>query len=325
VKTASTIDAMFNLFYADDRSIAHVTTGRLPIRAPGTDPALPTIGTGEYDWRGFLGAKAHPQTINPSTGLILDWNSKPALGWGAADNNWSHGSVQRKDLLTGALGTGKRDAAQIAAAANKAATQDLRVTEVWPAIVDVLKTAPAPNVRVGTAADLLVAWRAFGGSRLDRDRDGKIDHPGAAIMDAAWPLLARAVLRPVLGDLVERLAQLHRVSDDPNAQGSAFLDGWYGYVDKDLRRLLGHTVRAPFETQFCGSGNLDSCRESLWSALEQACDQLEAKQGPEPTAWRADARPERIRFLSGPLRDTMAWTNRPTFQQVISFSGHRGR
>ena len=94
------VEAMFNLFYADDRDIAHVTAGRLPIRAPGTDPALPTIGTGEYDWRGFLGAKAHPQTVNPASGAILDWNSKPARGWGAADGNWSYGSVQRKDLLT---------------------------------------------------------------------------------------------------------------------------------------------------------------------------------------------------------------------------------
>ena len=89
VKTASSVDAMFNFFYVDDRDVAYVTTGRLPIRAPGTDPSLPTIGTGEYDWRGFLTAKAHPQTINPASGAILDWNSKPAIGWGAADDNWS--------------------------------------------------------------------------------------------------------------------------------------------------------------------------------------------------------------------------------------------
>jgi acyl-homoserine lactone acylase PvdQ len=325
VNTVSRVEAMFNFFYVDDRDIAYVTAGRLPIRAAGTDPALPTVGTGEFDWRGFLSARAHPQTVNPSSGAILDWNSKPATGWGAADDDWSYGPVQRKDLLTAALGAGRRDAAQLVAAANKAATQDLRVMEVWPIIADVLRTAPTPNVRVGTAADLLVAWRAFDGSRLDRDRDGKIDHPGAAIMDVAWPLFARAVMRPVLGDLVERLARLHTVSDDPSPQGSAFLDGWYGYVDKDLRRLLGHTVRGGYSTQFCGAGNVDSCRESLWSALEQACDILQAKQGRDPTTWRADAGPERIGFTTGLISDTMAWTNRPTFQQVMSFSSHRPR
>ena len=325
VVTVSRVEAMFNFFYVDDRDIAYATVGRLPIRAAGTDPALPTVGTGDYDWRGFLSAKAHPQAINPPSGVILDWNSKPAAGWGAADDNWSFGSVQRKDLLTAALGAGKKDAAQVVAASNKAATQDLRVLEVWPMIAEVLKSAPTPNFRVGTAADMLIAWRASGASRLDRDGDGKIDQPGAAIMDVAWPLFAKAVMRPVLGSLVERLAVLHPVSDDPSPQGSAFLDGWYGYVEKDLRRLLGLTVRDPFRIRYCGRGNLDDCRESLWSAFEQACDILQAKQGIDPTTWRADAKPERIGFAPGLISDTMAWTNRPTFQQVMSFSGHRPR
>jgi acyl-homoserine lactone acylase PvdQ len=324
-KAVGQIEAMFNIFYADERDIAHVTAGRLPIRAPGTDPALPTIGTGEYDWRGFLSAKAHPQSVNPASGLILDWNSKPARSWGASDSNWSYGSVQRKDLLTAALGTGKRDAAQLVAAANRAATQDLRVLEVWPTIADVLATGPAPSLRERTAVDLVTAWRAAGGSRLDRDLDGKIDHAGAAVMDAAWPLIARAVMRPVLGGLVERLAQLHIVSDDANSQGSAYQDGWYGYVDKDLRALLDRSVASPYSQRYCGGGDIDACRESLWAAIAEACTAVAAKQGVDPVAWQADARAERINFTTGLLRDTLAWTNRPTFQQVMSFKGHRKR
>jgi hypothetical protein len=173
--------------------------------------------------------------------------------------------------------------------------------------------------------DIVNAWRAAGGSRLDRDIDGKVDHPGAAIMDAAWPLIARAVMRPVLGDLVERLAQLHIVSDDANSQGSAYIAGWYGYVDKDLRTQLGRTVRSPYSTRYCGGGDLDACRASLWDAIAQASAALETKQGSDLAAWRADARAERIDFTTGLLRDTLAWTNRPTFQQVMSFKGHRTR
>ena len=60
---------------------------------------------------------------------------------GAADDNWSYGSVQRKDLLTAALGAGKKSVAEVVAASNKAATQDLRVMAVWPMIADVLATA----------------------------------------------------------------------------------------------------------------------------------------------------------------------------------------
>lgn len=325
VQAVSGVEAMFNFFYADDRDIAHVTAGRLPIRGTGTDPALPTVGTGEYDWRGFVAAKNRPQTINPASGAILDWNSKPAAGWGAADDNWSYGSVQRKDLLTAALGAGTKSAADVVAASNKASTQDLRVMEVWPAIADVLATGPPPGLLERTAADLLTAWRASGGSRLDRDLDGRVDHPGAAIMDAAWPLIARAVMRPVLGDLVVRLAQLHIVSDNAGSQGSAFIDGWYGYVDKDLRSLLGRSVQAPYSTRYCGRGDLDACRASLWAAITEACKALTVRHTSDPATWWADARAERINFTTGLLTDTMAWTNRPTFQQVMSFSGHRRR
>lgn len=325
VRTLGGMEAMFNFFYADDRDIAHYTAGRLPLRAPGTDPALPTVGTGEYEWRGFLPARGHPQSINPPSGAILDWNSKPAAGFGAADDNWDYGSVQRKDLLTAAVGSGKVDLVRLTGAMNKAATQDLRALEVWPVIAAVLATGPPPGVRAREAADLVTAWRAAGGSRLDRDLDGLVDHPGAAVLDASWPLLARAVVRPVLGDLVERLATLHLVSDDANSQGSAYLSGWYGHVDKDLRTLLRRPVRDAFSTGYCGAGQLDACRASLWSAIAQAVDELSAKQGVDPSAWRASATAERIDFTTGLIRDTMRWANRPTFQQVMSFKGHRPR
>ena len=59
--------------------------------------------------------------------------------------------------------------------------------------------------------------------------------------------------------------------------------------------------------------------------LETVANKLAAAQGEDPNAWRADATPERIRFLIGPLSDTMRWANRPTFQQVMEFSGHRRR
>ena len=180
-------------------------------------------------------------------------------------------------------------------------------------------------MRVREAADLVIIWRAFGGSRLDRDLDGFIDYPGAAVLDAAWPLIARAVMRPVLGDLVERLAALHVVSDDANTQGSAYQDGWYGYVEKDLRTLLGRDVRRPYSRAYCGGGDVDACREALWNALAGAVSTLTAKQGPSPSKWHASATAERIDFTTGLIRDTMRWTNRPTFQQVMSFAGHRPR
>ena len=54
--------------------------------------------------------------------------------------------------------------------------------------------------------------------------------------------------------------------------------------------------------------------------LSPAGAQLAAAQGPDPAAWRAEATAERIRFTSRILPN-----RRPTFQQVVTFSGHRPR
>ena len=99
--------------------------------------------------------------------------------------------------------------------------------------------------------------------------------------------------------------------------------GWNGYVDKDLRTLLGRRVNGKFNTRFCGQGNLDACRGSLWAALDAAGTQLAAAQGPDPAAWRQSATGERIRFAPGLLPTTMRWTNRPTFHLLMEFGGHR--
>jgi len=326
VKAVSAVEFGFNWFYADDRDIAHYSSGRLPLRAPGTDPALPTLGTGAYDWRGFLSVAAHPQSIDPKSGLLLNWNNKPAADVGAADSNFSYGPIQRVSLLQAALGGGKKQTlATVTAAMNKAATQDLRIMRAWPAIRAVLATGPAPSARAEAAETLLDQWRAAGGSRIDRNLDGKVDAPGAAVMDAAWPALADAVVSPILGPLTDRLGVLMGRSDDAGPGGSAYLAGRYGYVDKDRRMLLGRPVRGPFSRRYCGAGVLETCRDALWSALDQAAAKLEAAQGPAPSEWRSDAVAERIRFTSGILADTMRWTNRPTFQELMSFSGHRPR
>jgi acyl-homoserine lactone acylase PvdQ len=326
LRTMNAVEFSFNWLYADDRDIAHFSSGRLPVRAAGTDPALPTLGTGDYDWRDFLPFEAHARGINPSSGAILNWNNKPAADVGASDSNFSYGSVQRVDLLRAAIAARRKHTlATVTGAMNKAATQDLRVARVWPVVKAVLQTGPAPSARAEAAASLLDDWRSAGSSRLDRELDGKIDDPGAAVMDAAWPRIADAVMTPVLGPLIDRLAALMERSVDPSPNDDAFDDGWYGYVDKDLRTLLGQTVKGPYSRRYCGAGVLATCRAALWDALDATAAQLEAEQGLAPSSWRADATAERIRFASGVLPDTMRWSNRSTFQQLMSFSGHRPR
>ena len=190
---------------------------------------------------------------------------------------------------------------------NTASTQDLRAVRVWPEVLRVLAGGPAPDERSQRAVNLVTSWMNRGSSRLDGDLDGKIDDPGAAVLDQSWDALAQAVLSPVLGDLVVPGGQLDRLEtrdQSPRSRhgiGSSYDDGWYGYVRKDLRSLLGEHVRAPYSRRYCGNGDLAACRESLWAVIQSSADALAASQGTDPSAWRSDATAERIRFAPGAL------------------------
>jgi acyl-homoserine lactone acylase PvdQ len=323
IKVASTSPQTFNTFYADSRQVANITTGRLPLRAPGVDSGLPTDGTGGFEWRGFLEASKNPHAIQNS-GVMNNWNNKPARGFPAADDQWAYGSIGRVDLLNDNTNKVKKHTlATLTGAMNAAATQDVRAMAFVPVLARLLKGGTAPSARASRMLELLEQWRANGGSRLDRDLDGRIDDPGAAILDTAWNRLADAAMTPVLGKpLADQLSQtLHsRYNLPPGGQFS----GWHQYMDKDIRTLLGERVRGPFANRYCGNGDVNVCRAALWAALESAGVDLEAAQGPDPAAWRADANRERIAFVPNLLPYTMRYTNRPSgIQQVIEFKGHR--
>jgi hypothetical protein len=250
----------------------------------------------------------------------VNWNNKPAPGFAAADDNFAYGSVHRSLLLSGGLKPGKNTLLDVVNTMNKAATQDLRAVAVWPGINTKLALTPAPGARAEQMRTLVNAWLKSGASRLDRNGDGKIDDPGAAILDATWAKLAGGVLAPVLGTLTDQLATLMGRDDAPNVNGSAYIDGWYGYVDTDLRNS---DLRGQYANRYCGAGDATTCSKSLWAALDAAGSQLAAGQGADPSAWRSDATAERIHFAPGILTATVRWTNRPTYQQILSFDGHR--
>ncbi len=324
-KAASLTPQTFNSFYIDSKHIAEYTSGLLPIRSKKVDPGLPTIGTGQFEWRGFLSDKKHPHGTDPRGGTMVNWNNIAAHGFGAADNNWGgNGSAHRVDLLSHGLHetekNGKWSLAAVVSAMNAAATQDVRAIDTVPLLGKLLKGSNPPSQRAATMLSLLRSWRKSGGSRLDRDLDGEVDDPGAAIIDTAWPKIADAFMGPRLGSQLDELDSLFTRFEQP-PQGQ--LDGWYSYFDRDIRDLLGKDVRKPFHNSYCGKGKLGACRDAIWQAIDAAGNELAAAQGLDPAAWRANANAERIDFTPVPLT-TMRYTNRPSgIQQVISFNKHR--
>ena len=62
----SKLSGSFNWLYTSAQHIAYFHSGLYPIRAKGVDPDLPSWGTGQWEWQGFVSAAAHPQAVDPA-------------------------------------------------------------------------------------------------------------------------------------------------------------------------------------------------------------------------------------------------------------------
>jgi acyl-homoserine lactone acylase PvdQ len=306
-KTANQFGFTFNWAYASRKATAYFSSGYLPKRARGLDRRLPTLGTGRYEWTGFLPEAQHPHDTSGPNGLLINWNNRSAPGFMHGDDE-PYGSFQRVEMFD--QWPKRPRLADVASVMNRAATEDLR-GPVWPVIRKVLAKGTAPNARDEQVAAVLDDWVSRDAPRLDANNDGAYDDAGPVIMDRLWRPIADAVMTPVFGDLVPNLHAVRSLTGMPGES----------YVDKDLRTLVGEKVRGKFHVRYCGNGDLAACRASLWAALDGVAAALEAEQGPNPAAWRATA--ARTRFTPGLIPETFRLTNRPVFQQVLEFDRKR--
>jgi acyl-homoserine lactone acylase PvdQ len=294
----------FNWAYASRTRTAYFTSGYLPRRPRGLDRRLPTLGTGQYEWAGFLKRGRHPRDVTGPEGLLLNWNNRSAPGFMHGDDE-PYGSAHRVEMFSRfpAAVTLTDDVGIM----NRAATQDVR-SPVWPVVSRVLATTAAPSARDQQVVDILDDWFDRDAPRTDADADTFYDEPGPVIMDALWRPIADAVMSPVFGALI------------PDLDAVRNLDGMEGhsYVDKDLRTLLGDPVVGPFNLSYCGLGSLPACADALWQAVHAVADSLTAQQGEmDPLLWRKLH--QTTGFVPGLLPNRFPSTNRPTFQQVLEF------
>ncbi len=329
------IDYTFNWFYVDDRDIAYYSSGRLPLRAEGTDPHLPRWGDSQYDWQGWLATEGHPQQVNPPSGFLVSWNNKQAPGFGAADDQWGYGPVHRSealsDRMTELAAQGGVTTVDMVAAVQDAATVDSRAVYTLPSLLDVIGEDPA----LAEATGLLRGWADRGAHRLDQDRDGAYEEQAAiALFDEWWEPtdgsgrpVAQELLAGTLGDLVADLPQ--RLDDHPRQGLGSSWNGvaWYGYVLKDLDRVRGEDPGA-WSQAYCGGGDLAACQEALRASLRAAVDRVLAAQGVSSVdELTYDKHIDDIRATTAGVVGVrpIDWQNRPTFQQVVGYTGHRPR
>ena len=343
-EAANKIDYTFNWFYADTDHIAYFNSGANPVRAANTDADLPIEGTPANTWQNFdadaltfdrASFAAHPQTVDQE--YISSWNNKQAPGFRAADDTYSYTPVHRVDMLNSRIEAGIEGGetmtrAELVDAMEDAATVDLRGSSVLGLALKVIKTGKKPKLskKLKKAIKTLTAWRKSGAHRRDTNGDGVYEQARAVrLMDAWWPRLVQAEFKPTLGaTLYDRLTGMMGIDDAPGAGGSAYISGWFGYVDKDLRSILKQPVDDPYSRKYCGGGKLKPCRTALRTSLNQAIKHSSAAEvyanaecDGGDAQWCTDA--IRHTQVGGVSQPPIHWQNRPTFQQVVEVQGHR--
>ena len=349
-QTMGEINFAFNWFYADDRNVAYLQSGWYPRRARGVDPDLPAWGTGEWDWQKFkrennrariMPFRALPKDVSPKQGYIVNWNNKQARGWRSADDEWSYGPVHRSERLEDALrkrirGRRKIDLVGLVKVMESGATIDVRGQEIYPVMRRVIERGGGRG-GVEPLLSTLDSWHGGGSHRRDLDGDNAYDEgPAVALMDAWWPRLVKAQFEPVVGERFMTEAQkMNPFISGPGPGGSAFGSGWWGYVDKDLRRILGQRVRGPLSRRYCGRGNLRRCRDLLVSTLNEAASDVRKKYAVAsvddvkvPATCEEAQKPQacdQIEFTTAGAVPTppIPWQDRPTFQQIVAVEGRR--
>ncbi|NBM17403.1 penicillin acylase family protein [Streptomyces sp. GC420] len=346
-EAASHIGYTFNWFYADSEQAGYFNSGLNPVRAAGVDASLPVRAEPAYEWEDFDPAHntaaytppaEHPQSVGQD--YYMSWNNKLAEDYTAA--GFGNGSVHRGDLLDDRVAAlvekGGVTRASLTRAMAEAAVTDLRGEGVLPELLAVLRSSPITDSAALSAVEKLEAWQRAGSRRQETAQGSKTyTHPDAVrIMDAWWPLLAEAQFRPGLGEqLYDALRNNLTVDESPSSghgptgshAGSAFQYGWWSYVDKDLRTVLGREVRGWTDRAFCGGGELSACRDALLASLKTAAARTAAQVYPGDDVcsagdqWCADSIVQRP--VGGITHPNVNWQNRPTFQQVVEFPAHR--
>jgi acyl-homoserine lactone acylase PvdQ len=353
-QTFSVFPGTENWFYADDRDIAFLQSGRYPRHARGSDVDRPYWGDGRADWQQFDPAaytfksipySHRPRALDPRQGLIISWNNKEARGWRKGPTEWSNGPVHHAQTLERRVKAeikahgGKIDVAGITRAVNLAATTDLRGQEDYPWMRRVIGTASGEDEQM---LGLLDAWHDSGSNRLDSNGDNEYDHSAAvALMDAWWPRFVRAEFEPALGQKLYDYVESHFLDADGD-----FGWAWATHVQKDLRTVLRRREAGRYSRVYCGGTKVRppvprrkakrvraACREVLLSSLRDAIAAVKKKKGPD---WRNWVVPATCPQTDPPSCDQLVpstagavdtppfpWQNRGTYHQVADIDGHR--
>ena len=268
-KAGQRSDMSINFLFANvDGDIAYFHQGLHPIRSPEVDPRLPTPGTGEFEWKGYIPKSRNPHVVNPASGYIANWNNQPEPGWG-------HGDMATTDVW-GGWGSDSRQTCLIRLAEEKQALSredvkkiiktiafyDKRATNIKGLMLEAVQDVDPKVSTMKMALDQVAQWDNLA---IDANRDGYVDHPGAAIFDRWW----KKAIPAVFGDEFEGYK-------NPFGQTA---------VQLLSNRYLGYTL---FHEALRGNTGVDYFNgqkaQVLYRALEEAVEELGKEHPGKPVS-----------------------------------------
>lgn len=265
-KAGATLEPCLNYFWADNQgNIAYYHAGKFPVRPEGIDPRFPTPGTGEYEWQGFLTPEEHPQVVNPSTGVIINWNNKPTPYFDNGDLNsiftwgcWSedHRSKNLVRLVNEKLPLSIQDMKDII---HEIADTQLEAVAVKGFLLEALQDVTDP--KLVEARKIFNSWDNL---RTDANHDGFYDTPANALFMEWWQVVNRNAFADEFGPYFES-----------NYNFGGLLDNYGGY-SFFVRTLLGDKATVPVKNDYY---NGKGWKNVFIESLQQAMDNLTQQYG----------------------------------------------
>ena len=251
--------------YADRKgNIGFTYCGRYPVRHPDQDRRLPTPGTGEREWRGFVPPEEVPHTLNPARGFLVNWNNQPAEGW-ISPGLFTGKAHQSRPIIDFFERKGVITLEDVKTSVRLAAYVDQNVGYFRPWLLDAVRLLAPKDAELQGAAEALANWDAL---NLDRDGNGTFDSPGLTIHNA-W-------LRQMIEDTFTE-AKVGAISRSMPQHGESLL----------LRVLDGPRAARPLKGNYLGD---QTAEEAMVAALRKVVAALGKTYGPTPEKWLTPVR-----------------------------------
>jgi penicillin amidase len=315
-----------NVVAADDHgNIGYWHPGLYFHRPAGIDQRFPLDGRGKDDPHGFLPFRRMPHVVDPPSGYVANWNTKPAHGWVDGDlsgtNTRPGGRANRVAVirreLTRSHGLRSADLMRIDTAIGEA---DMRAPSYLPAVLSLRKLGDLSG-KERHALDLLAGWdgRAYapgaaGGSSPPGTAAADVtDGPAATLFLAVRDRIKNSLFRGLPSSILARLDTLgpesHRYDVTPldNLALRVVRPGWAGL---------------PAPTAVVGPRRPTTV---LRHALDAAIAALEKTYGANRSTWRRRHAISHLDSLTGVVGPsvTMPFEDRGSWVQEVAFTRRR--